>query len=726
VNDTAPDSPITLSLNGSIATLGRAPESTVVIPSAGVSRHHATIVLTPNQPKIFDTNSRFGIMVDGKPTLEAPLQQGTEITLGVMRYRVELDTAILTLLPIFEPLSTNPLHPQGQGETIIRFGRDPRNDIPCSHPLVSRFHATFERRANGSCMMMDNHSANGTYVNGRKINAAQLLDHDIVQIGPYRFYYEHERLIQSDDNNRIKIQAQAISVHRGEQQIVHAISLVINPGEFIAILGPSGAGKSTLCQALTGQIQLSSGVVELNGMALDRFSDAYRSSIGYVSQHELLHRELSVAETFSEQCLLRLPADSTPAERIARIDEVLNLLDLMQLEKRLIQNLSGGELKRVHLGVELLSSPALIVLDEPLAGLDFGLIRSFMELFRSICDRGHTILLTTHTLEQLNLCDRLLFLKSGHLIYQGTPAAMPQSFGVETLADVYGVIKSGQLGELNMVPLDELAPLESSAPALRHDARIRIRKRSGAALHTQYWILSLRYTKILLRDWHNLVVVGAQVPAIALLMMFVYTPSVSFFPLSFYFCLTIASIWIGGLNTVREIAREMDIVEREVRAGVSLWAYGGAKITVFVFMAALQGVLFGLCLELLFKNFSLQGGSALLLAAGSSGGALLGLAISAVSRRVNRAISWLPIVFIPQIFFSGILIPFDRMSALGRILSRATIARPLFSLFKKSSVLEQPLWPDREWGWFFVLMAVLIIFLFAGLFGITARLTRRR
>jgi hypothetical protein len=143
-------------------------------------------------------------------------------------------------------------------------------------------------------------------------------------------------------------------------------------------------------------------------------------------------------------------------------------------------------------------------------------------------------------------------------------------------------------------------------------------------------------------------------------------------------------------------------------------------------MAALQGVLFGLCLELLFKNFSLQGGSALLLAAGSSGGALLGLAISAVSRRVNRAISWLPIVFIPQIFFSGILIPFDRMSALGRILSRATIARPLFSLFKKSSVLEQPLWPDREWGWFFVLMAVLIIFLFAGLFGITARLTRRR
>jgi hypothetical protein len=163
-----------------------------------------------------------------------------------------------------------------------------------------------------------------------------------------------------------------------------------------------------------------------------------------------------------------------------------------------------------------------------------------------------------------------------------------------------------------------------------------------------------------------------------------------------------------------------------VRAGVSLWAYGAAKITVFVVMAAVQGVLFGLCLELLFKNFSLQPGSALLLGAGSSGGALLGLAISAVSHKVNRAISWLPILFIPQIFFSGILIPFDRMSALGRILSRATIARPLFSLFKKSCVLDLPLWPDREWGWFFVLAAVLIIFLFMGIFSRTARLTSRR
>jgi ABC-type multidrug transport system permease subunit len=166
---------------------------------------------------------------------------------------------------------------------------------------------------------------------------------------------------------------------------------------------------------------------------------------------------------------------------------------------------------------------------------------------------------------------------------------------------------------------------------------------------------------------------------------------------------------MGGMNSIREIAREWPVMEREFRIGLSPSIYVLSKIVVFSLVGTAQAAVFGVCIKLFFKDFSLTQGIAVLLAAACVSGTILGLCVSVFSRNVTIAISWLPIIFIPQIFFSGILVPFDEMSAAGQALSHLTVARPVFSMFKKMCFLDQSLSTLTEWRALFFLCAGLII-----------------
>jgi hypothetical protein len=224
-----------------------------------------------------------------------------------------------------------------------------------------------------------------------------------------------------------------------------------------------------------------------------------------------------------------------------------------------------------------------------------------------------------------------------------------------------------------------------------------------------------RYFKISLRDTRNLMLMLFQAPLIALVLSCTFKPGDDYFPVSFYFCLSISAIWMGGMNSIREIAREWTVIEREFRVGLSSAVYIASKIVVFGAISVFQALLFGCCIRLLFVDFAFTFGIGLLLATACMSGTILGLCISVFSKNVNMAISWLPIVFIPQIFFSGILVPFDEMSGLGRAVSHLTIARPLFSMFKKMCFLDQSIWVLSEWRALFFLCTGLIILMIAGM-----------
>jgi ABC-type multidrug transport system ATPase subunit len=665
----------------------------------------------------------------------------------------------------------------GKGDAVLRIGRDAENDVCLPHPMVSRFHAVVKNTAAG-LVIADHGSTNSTYVNGTPVGTSQLGDGDVVHIGPFRFNVAGGKFCRADEFNKIRIEARSACVRVKGKKLLQDVNLTIEPGAFVALLGPSGAGKSTLSRVLSGQQALTSGQLLLNGFSAAKFGAAFVRGMGYVSQQILLRPELTVWETLADQSLIRLPVDSTSDERLARAGEVLELMGLAAQRDRRVANLSGGEQRRLHVGVELLASPSVVILDEPLAGLDPGLIGKFMQLFRRISNEGYTLILITHTLEQIDLCDRIVYIakdrrdQAGRVFFSGSPHDICGHFGVDNIADVYNLAGAAEsadgFGEdaggdilwqsaaqtrVSMQAVSA-APAEGSEGAAelthsRHDRRRRQRRgheHHGGNEHPRRrqshphgdWMFALRhpvptvmlyirqacaltwrYSKVYIRDRRNMSLLLAQTPLITLLLGLVYKPSVLHFDVSFYFCLTVTGIWVGGLDAVREVAAELPLLAREAKCGMKRLSYITARIAAAAALSAVQALLFAVSVFVLFRMDSIEGRRVellVLLFTAIFSGNLLGLAVSACSGGVSRAISTLPIVLIPQIFFSGILVKFESMTELGRQISHLTLSRPLFSTMKRVFCLDgQNLFGHKDWTELSLLCLGLIIIFWVAL-----------
>jgi len=712
-------------LDGRELKIGREASCDIILTGVGVSRRHAVVRCDAARPTVADCSS-YGTYLDGAPVKDAVLRSDSVLTVGVNVLRVYIDEVSIsfTLLNSAGGDDNSAFNDDG----VITIGRDPSNNISLAHPMVSRFHAVVKKGADG-LSVVDQGSANFTYVNGRAVGARALREGDVVHIGPFRFYVKGGEFRRADDLSKIRIEAHSLGVRLGGKRLLDDVNLTIEPGDFVALLGPSGAGKSTLCKVLSGQLAPTSGRLFMNGFPAAKFGAVFARSMGYVSQQILLRPELTVWETLSDQSLIRLPGDSTEEERRCRATEVLELMELGNRRDTRVSNLSGGEARRLHVGVELLASPYIVILDEPLAGLDPGLIGKFMQIFRRICDKGHSLILITHTLERLELCDRLIYIQAGKMLFSGAPDAICEHFKVSSVSQVYDRSNAGGIGAdadggIAHTPITsantaaaaaQSLPRRDWAAALRHPLMtLRFFFRQTAAL-------TARYAKVYVRDRRNMLLLMAQTPLITLLLGFVYKMSILQFPISFYFCLTVTGIWVGGLDAVREVASELPLLAREARCGMNRWAYIIARIAVAAALSAAQALLFTASAVVIFRQLEFSWPLLVLLYAAILSGNLLGLAVSVCSGSVGRAISTLPIVLIPQIFFSGILVMFEHMAELGRQISRLTISRPVFGIMKKVFFLDRPLFWHNEWTELILLCVGLITIFWIALRNRTGR-----
>jgi ABC-type multidrug transport system ATPase subunit len=242
----------------------------------------------------------------------------------------------------------------------------------------------------------------------------------------------------------LRLDAQGLYQHVNGKAILSDVSLSVHPGECVGLLGPSGAGKSTLLNALNGFRPADQGRVLLNGTNLYKHAERFRRMLGYVPQDDIVHTSLSVRSALQYAALLRLPPD-TPKQTIQhRVAEVLKTLELDAHAKSRIKKLSGGQRKRVSLGIELLTSPPLLFLDEPTSGLDPGLEERMMTLFHTLARQGRTVILTTHIMESLHLLDLVAVLNKGWLMFYGPPQLALQAFQVQEFSDIYDVLAKFQ------------------------------------------------------------------------------------------------------------------------------------------------------------------------------------------------------------------------------------------------------------------------------------------
>ncbi len=235
------------------------------------------------------------------------------------------------------------------------------------------------------------------------------------------------------------VQVQQLSFEVAGRRILHAIDALFPGGQLTAILGPSGSGKSTLLKCVAAVHTPTEGRVLCDGADVRSGLKLFRSELGYVPQDDVIHRRLRTESALRYAVRLRLPElDGDRAER--RVESVCRSLGLSDQRRQRIHRLSGGQRKRVNIGVELLADPRLLVLDEPASGLDPATEEDLLEILTRRTEAG-TVIFTTHSMEFLHRVSRVVFLMEGHLIFEGSLAELCGHFDIQHAADVYRRIR---------------------------------------------------------------------------------------------------------------------------------------------------------------------------------------------------------------------------------------------------------------------------------------------
>jgi len=207
----------------------------------------------------------------------------------------------------------------------------------------------------------------------------------------------------------------------GKRVAVDHLNLHVRAGELYGFLGPNGAGKSTTLRMLCGILEPSEGGGRVLGIDLTRDPERIKSVIGYMSQRFSLYDDLTVVENLTFYARVY---EVSGAQRSTRLARMIQLADLAGRESQLAGTLSGGFRQRLALACALVHSPRLIFLDEPTAGVDPVSRRNFWGLIRRLADQGTTIVVTTHYMDEAELCDSLGFIYQGKLIAEGSPAVI--------------------------------------------------------------------------------------------------------------------------------------------------------------------------------------------------------------------------------------------------------------------------------------------------------------
>src|SRR5689334_17798990 len=454
-------------------TIGRDPKSDIVVDEDRVSWQHAVLKLDRGSWVLEDTGSTNGTFVGSQKVQKIILDGETTVRLGHPADGPELTCSTGAPARPATVLASRPVMPAsgrvgsdgpavaadrpamtGGGMStashrepsvirrlptkVLRIGRAPDNDIVISDLSVSRNHAELRRTASGY-QIVDLDSHNGTFVNGQQVGSAPLTEGDIVGIGPSTFRLSGSELQEFVDTGDVSLVARDLTVTLGNGKVLlDHVTFPLGERCLLGIIGPSGAGKSTLLGALTGMRPANGGSVLYDDRDLYAHYAELRHRIGLVPQENILHTQLTARRALRYAAELRFPRDTSKGERNRRVDEVLAELSLTPHAETRTDRLSGGQQKRVNVALELMTKPSLLFLDEPTSGLDPGLDKSVMEMMSGLAKDGRTVIVVTHSVANLDICDRLLVLvPGGKVAYFGPPQDGLKHFGKPGWAEVF-------------------------------------------------------------------------------------------------------------------------------------------------------------------------------------------------------------------------------------------------------------------------------------------------
>jgi len=726
--------------------IGRGDDVQLNLTNPQVSRHHAVLDLNDGVWTFTDA-SRNGSFLDGERIIQVHVNREMTLLLGGKK-----DGARIQIVPDIPQAQASSARPgpemisrvtrQGQLSAVhnlaagrLRIGRLPDNDVVLDDLLVSRRHAEMIRTSAG-WQLTDLGSGNGTFVNGRRVTSSPITPRDVIGIGRSLMQLDGERLVECVDQGDNAFEARGITVITDKgATLLHDVGFALSGKALLAVVGPSGAGKSTLLYALVGSRPAQRGEVRYADRSLYDDYDELRHRIALVPQDDVLHTQLTVEAALGYAAELRFPADTSAYDRDTRVREVLTELGLAEHAHKRVVQLSGGQRKRTSVALELLTKPSLLFLDEPTSGLDPGMDRSVMQTLRTLADDDRTVVVVTHNVANLEVCDRLLLLaKGGWLAYFGPPAEALEYFGEKDYADIFLQLENTSsemwaqkfrasrqyqryLGGLDNRPPVAATPQYTSARPPRQQGPL-----------TQLGVLCRRYLAVIGADRQYLGFLAAlpivlsllarAVPGDAGLSVAAATANATSpdpQPRQLLLVLIIGAVLMGAAAAVRELVKERTIYQRERSVGLSIGAYLASKGLVLAAVVTVQVSLFT-ALSLLGTDapdaplILVQGHLEVYVAVLAAGltTMLIGLAISSLINNADQGMPLLVLMVMAQLVFSGGLFAVNGRPVLQQLAWLAP-SRWAYAMTASTAELDKlnapnttadPLWEHTTSAWF--------------------------
>ena len=695
-------------------SFGRDDSNDIIIASDIVSRKHGHFTVTSGRCYITDDGSTNGIYVNGKRVTQVELKDGDSIRIDDMEQSLYSGISM-----VFSDKNSGADWngvPLTKDVTLI--GRSKKCDIVIDDPKMEDEAAEIRIQGATSYILWNLGTLRDILINSEIMEGGKysLHDEDVFVIGNTKFSYSKGSLYYKQEKSGLSIELINISkfVHQAmgkDKKILDDTSMLILPGDFVAIVGGSGSGKSTLMNCINGFDKPSTGKVLVNRRNLYDNYDELKYNIGYVPQQDIVHENLTLISMLRYVAKLRLPDNTTRAEREARVEEVLRTVELTKHKHKLIRKLSGGQKKRASIAVELMSDPGLFFLDEPSSGLDPGTERTLMHTLKRMSDEGKTVIMITHNTNNIHLCDKLIFLGAGgYVAFCGNPADARSFFGIpkdQDLTGAYTMVEEDPKGweeKFNASPYNKVQTIgELKTPPMtseqKKERKQKLKKETHKSFFHQFGVLSQRYLNLIWNDKTRLLFFLLQGPLIAYLFSFVTVENTfkSYFDAqSMLFCLSCAGIWVGLMNSIQEVCKERNIVRREYMSDVRLSSYICSKLAVQTLLALVQCGLMLLVFVLtigkpdkgvIFENSTIEMMITLVLITVSSSS--LGLLVSSLVKNTDRAMVFAPIILIPQLLFSGILF---KLEGVTEVLSWICVSRWGMQAFSNTANLNGVLW----------------------------------
>jgi len=491
----------------------------------------------------------------------------------------------------------------------------------------------------------------------------------------------------------VRIEVEALGRRVKGSTLLQDVSFAVEPGELVAIVGGSGAGKTTLLEAMAGVQPPDEGCVRFDGADLSANLAAFRSVLGYVPQDDIIHAELPLAATLRYAARLRLPAGSSPAMVEQAVTTAMAVLDLTARADVKVAALSGGQRKRASIAVELLTSPDVFFLDEPTSGLDPATGADLVGVMRNLTAAGATVVFTTHAVQDLTDCDRVVFLaRGGQLAFVGPVWEALAYFGVERLEQVYARLAAEETPEAwaerfrthrsvdpptaatsATSPAAPPTPTPEPAPAV-------VARRAGPGPWRQWRTLTARTFATMVRNRLTLAILLGSPVLIVAMFAVLFRPGAFAFDdpnptaiVMILFWITFGSFFFGLTYGLLQICTEQAVLRREHLVGLRLGPYLASKVTVLLPFLLLVNAVMLAVLRVLDRlpaaSFTVYLSVGVTLSLVAAAALTLGLLTSAAVANPAQATLALPMLCFPAVLFLGAIPPVNVMATAGAAIS---------------------------------------------------------